>query len=75
MDDDEGWWSRTISYGDAVYAARCPICARFVKCDDGATARWEYSADLTRPNATCKRHGRVATPFLAWKSDLEYGAA
>lgn len=68
---EEGWWTRTVKYGDAYYAARCPICARFVKCDDKATARWEESAELTKTNATCKKHGRVTTPFLAWAFECE----
>ena len=67
-DDDEGWWTRTVCYGDAVYAARCPKCARFVKTDETAKQRFE-SADLVEPNATCRLHGRVETPFLGWASD------
>lgn len=67
-DDDEGWWSRTIVYGDAIYSARCPHCARFVKTDDTAK-RMVESADLAEPNATCGKHGRVETPFLGWASD------
>ena len=68
FDDDEGWWSRTVVYGEAVYAARCPKCARFVKCDAHAKCLTE-SADLAEPNATCAKHGRVKTPFLAWEAD------
>jgi hypothetical protein len=65
-DDDEGWWSRTIGYGDGVYAARCPKCARFVKTDDSAKCKFE-SGELAEENATCSKHGRVKTPFLGWK--------
>lgn len=70
LDDNEGWFSRTVRYGDAWYAARCPECARFVKCDDAARTHYE-SADLAKPNATCAKHGRVRTPFLCWESDCE----
>jgi hypothetical protein len=66
--DDEGWWSRQVTYGEAVYAARCPQCARFVKLDPTAKLLFE-SAELKEPNATCTRHGRVKTPFLCWTSD------
>ena len=70
LDDDEGWWSRTVKYGDRYYSARCPECARFVKCDREASlmAGW---GDVAEPNATCKKHGRIKTPFLAWASDCE----
>jgi hypothetical protein len=67
-DDDEGWWSRQVAYGGAVYAARCPECARFVKTDGTAKQMLE-SAELKEPNATCRKHGRVRTPFLCWASD------
>lgn len=67
-EDDEGWWTRTVIYGGAIYSARCPICARFVKTDQSARAGLE-TADLREPNATCKKHGRVATPFLGWVTD------
>lgn len=68
MDDEEGWWTRTVTFGEAVYAARCPTCARFVRADKSAVMHPE-SADLAMPNATCAKHGRVATPFLGWASD------
>lgn len=67
-DDEIGWWTHTVCYGEAIYAARCPHCARFVKTDDTATLRFE-SADLRKPNATCRVHGRIETPFLGWKGD------
>ena len=67
-DDDEGWWSRTVCYGEGIYAARCPQCARFIKTDETATTTFE-SAELAKPNATCRKHGRVKTPFLGWKGD------
>ena len=66
--DDEGWWSRQVAYGDAIYSARCPECARFVRCDDKIATHGE-SAVLREPNATCSRHGRVMTPFLCWATD------
>jgi hypothetical protein len=68
--DEEGWWSKTIGYGDAIYAARCPECARFVKTDKSAKRHGEH-ADLAEPNATCRKHGRVTTPFLGWASDAD----
>ena len=69
-DDGEGWWSALVQYGEAVYARRCPRCARFVRCDDKALLRSE-SAEIFQPNATCRRHGRVVTPFLAWADDCQ----
>ena len=68
--DDEGWWTRTVCYGDHVFSARCPNCARFVKTDATAETMVEWGG-LHRPNATCKKHGRVSTPFLGWASDYE----
>jgi len=65
-DDGEGWWTRPVVYGDAIYAARCPHCARFVSTDETAKRQAE-SADLVEPNATCSKHGRIMTPFLGWK--------
>lgn len=44
----------------------CPICGRFVKADD-ATQIPEYLRD--KPNATCKKCGRVQMPFAGWWSD------
>ncbi len=66
----EGWWAHTVSYGDGVYSARCPECARFVKTDETAKRLFE-SADLAEDNATCRKHGRVKTPFLCWASDCQ----
>lgn len=68
LDDDEGWWTRTVRYDEQVFSARCPICARFVKCDATATIGVEW-AGVKEPNATCAKHGRVETPFLAWAGD------
>jgi hypothetical protein len=67
-EDEEGWWSRTVTYGDQVYSARCPDCARFVKMDATALTIVEWGG-LHAPNATCAKHGRVRTPFLTWASD------
>ena len=72
--DDEGWWTRTVTFGEAFYAARCPECARFVKVDETAMTRGrgdEQEGELPKPNATCKKHGRVTTPFLGWISDCQ----
>lgn len=66
--DEEGWWTRTVRYGDHVFSARCPECARFVKTDKTASVMVEWGG-LKKPNATCKRHGRVSTPFLAWAGE------
>ena len=73
-DDDEGWWSRTVTFGEAVYAARCPECARFVKVDDKAMLKGflgEQEAEVAEPNATCAKHGRVKTPFLCWVGEYD----
>lgn len=67
-DDDDGWWTRTVRYGEHVFASRCPECARFVKTDETAKTMLEWGG-LHEPNATCKVHGRVSTPFLAWAGD------
>lgn len=66
--NDEGWWTRIVRYGDQVFSARCPDCARFVKTDKEAKLGFEW-AGVREPNATCAKHGRVSTPFLAWASD------
>jgi len=66
--DDEGWWTRTVRYGEHVFSARCPDCARFVKTDKEANVMTDWGGLLT-PNATCAKHGRVSTPFLAWAGD------
>ena len=66
--DEEGWWDRTVTYGNAVFSARCPDCARFVKTDKTADVMVEWGG-LHKPNATCAKHGRVMTPFLAWADD------
>jgi len=68
FDSDEGWWLRTVRFGDQVFSARCPECARFVKVDDEVKLRVDF-AGVAEPNATCSKHGRVKTPFLAWWSD------
>lgn len=63
--DDEGWWTRTVTYGGQVFSARCPVCARFVRVNKTAKVYVEH-AGLVEPNARCKRHGRVMTPWLTW---------
>lgn len=68
--DEEGWWTRTVRYGVHVFSARCPDCARFVKTDATADVMTEWGG-LHKPNATCAKHGRVSTPFLAWADDCE----
>jgi len=65
MTGDEGWWSRTITFGDQIFSARCPKCARFVRVDETAKV-WTERAGVAEPNATCAKHGRVETPFLDW---------
>lgn len=67
-DDEAGWWTRVVRYGEHVFSARCPECARFVKVDATAQVMVEWGG-LRGPNATCFRHGRVETPFLGWASD------
>lgn len=72
--DDEGWYSRTVTFGEAVYAARCPECARFVKVDEKAMVGQhlgEQASELPQPNATCAKHGRVKTPFLHWVGEYD----
>ena len=41
----------------------CPKCGRFVKSDD-STQIPQYLQD--KPNATCKKCGRVQMPFCGW---------
>lgn len=57
-----------VSYvGGAAFARVCPVCGRFVKADDTITVRGlDDRVDEKTPNATCKRHGRVAMPFLGY---------
>jgi hypothetical protein len=69
---EEGMWSRTVRYGDQIFAARCPKCSRFMKTDEVAKVMVEWSG-LKEPNATCKKHSRVRTPFLMWVSDCDEG--
>ena len=52
--------------GDELYHAWyrvCPICGRFVKPDD-RTKIPEYQGN--KPNATCKKCGRVQMDFCTW---------
>jgi len=53
-----------IQYGDegATFARVCPKCGRFVKPDE--TVRFQYEGPPEeKPNATCKKCGRVNMPF------------
>ena len=55
-----------VAYGkDEVFLFYriCPICGRFVKADEGSKMP-EYLQD--KPNATCKKCGRVQMPFCGW---------
>ncbi len=60
--DHEG--TRRVVYGDdrATFVAVCPKCGRFVKPDPTVLIS-EASGPARKPNATCKRHGRVEMPF------------
>lgn len=58
----------TIMYGTGagayVFYRICPYCGRFVKADD------QSSGPDTKPNATCKKHGRVEMPFVDYAGEL-----
>jgi len=55
---------RRVVYGDgATFVPVCPTCGRFVKAD--ATC-WFKNDQLAKPNATCKRCGRVEMLFEGW---------
>jgi len=46
--------------GTMSFVPVCPICGRFVKADDVITTRGGH---VTKPNATCKKCGRVEMLF------------
>lgn len=48
--------------GVAVLIPVCPKCGRFVKADETAAAN-EVTGLSRKPNATCKRCGRINMPF------------
>lgn len=43
--------------GDLICISVCPICRRYVKADKEC-----YIYDYSKPNATCKKCGRVRMP-------------
>lgn len=47
--------------GGLVCIPVCPNCGRFVKADDGC-----FTNDTEKPNATCKKCGRVRMPDEGW---------
>jgi hypothetical protein len=67
---DHSEYTPTVAYGpiagedcSMVFYRVCPKCGRFVKPDDKA-AMPEYAGD--KPNATCKKCGRVQMEFCTW---------
>lgn len=74
--DDYGEKTPTVMYGPTwdgeyhMYFRVCPKCGRFVKPDDKCAIP-EYQS--MKPNATCKKCGRVQMPFVDWidEDDLD----
>lgn len=56
--------------GGMVFVPVCPTCGRFVKADDQVfiNGLGEY---VPRPNADCKRCGRIEMPFEGFVGDEE----
>ena len=55
-----------VSYEGGAYFARvCPNCNRFVKADDTVDVNGLEDI-IHKPNATCKKCGRVEMPFTGW---------
>ena len=56
-----------VSYlGGTTFARVCPVCGRFVKADKTVRVNGFEGVDETKPNTTCKRHDRVAMPFVGY---------
>ena len=49
----------------------CPKCGRFVKADGTYSFSENSGIDHKKPNATCKKCGRIAMPFDGWDEDEE----
>ena len=55
--------ARRIEYeGGAVFVPVCEKCGRFVKADKSIFTN-ESTGLADKPNATCKKHGRVQMIF------------
>ena len=52
-----------------VWFRVCPKCGRYVTADE-ATQIPEYLQN--KPNATCKRCGRVQMPFAYWAEEEDF---
>ena len=62
-----------VAYGEKVFARVCPICSRFVKADEELTFMHnEFTEEdrFDKPNATCKRDGRVQMDFLGYFEEV-----
>lgn len=46
-----------------VFVPVCPICGRFVKADDVVHTNNWVEGLAKKPNATCKKCGRIEMPF------------
>lgn len=58
--------TRRLMYGDNMcFIAACPNCGRFVKADDSVTINGLEEL-VSKPNADCKKCGRVEMPFEGW---------
>ncbi len=72
--NDYGEYTPTVLYVDRydeyspVFYRVCPNCGRFVKADE-KTQIPEYLGE--KPNATCKKCGRVQMPFCCWYSEID----
>lgn len=61
---------RTVSYGNgdseidgATFVLKCPTCGRFVQADQSMHFK---GIKPVEPNATCRKCGRVAMPFIGF---------
>jgi hypothetical protein len=54
---------RRVLYGDGMtFVPVCPQCGRFIKADKTVTVNG-FGDYVAKPNATCKKCGRVEMPF------------
>jgi len=51
---------RKVYNGGLTFLPVCPLCGRFVRCDDHVTVNG--LDEVIGPNATCRRCGRVSMP-------------
>ena len=71
FDDDEGWWTRTVSWeGGHVVSQRCPSCGRFM-ARDTFKAKSNWFTDEWKTEAHCGKCGDVEPVFLCWDGEYD----